>query len=518
MEYMNNIPKVLAMYLPQFHRVPENDRWWGEGFTEWVSARNAKPLFDGHYQPHIPLNENYYDLLDKKTMQWQTDLMHEYGVDGICMYHYWFQNGRRILEKPEQNLLKWKDIDMPFCLCWANESWARRWDNRSNITRKSLNIWQFDTECNECESILLQQAYGGYDQWKEHFDYLLPFFKDERYIRHNGCPLVLIYKPNEIKCLSEMILYWKKLAKESGLTDIYCVGLLCDEYTSDFLDACVLIEPITTIWSMYYDIVPDPIRKIDFDIFCKKSLEEKPKKWKTYFSGTVGYDDTPRRGLQGKGITNNTPEKFERYIYSLIKKNISYDNEFLFLNAWNEWGEGMHLEPDEKYGYAYLESVKHAKELVEKEIMTLEGGLEKSRIDYSTLESDRRDKHELYLNIMDQWMLLYENGRTISAYLGSFGYKRILVYGGGVLGRHLVEDLQRGGLDVVGIVDRNPDGIGLKNNKYRPEDQWPEYDCFIITSVFYKDEILHEISYERIHDCFSIDYIIDEILTSERLG
>ena len=127
--------KVIAMYLPQFHKVKENDEWWGDGFTDWVSARQAVPLFDDHYQPHIPQNRNYYDLTDKKTILWQAELMKKYGVDGVCMYHYWFKDGRKILEKPAENLLQWKDVNMPYCFCWANETWARSWSNIKG------NVW-----------------------------------------------------------------------------------------------------------------------------------------------------------------------------------------------------------------------------------------------------------------------------------------------------------------------------------------------------------------------------------------
>ena len=152
------IPKIISMYLPQFHRVKENDEWWGEGFTEWTAVKQADSLFDGHYQPRIPLNGNYYDLLDKETMQWQADLMKKYGIDGQCIYHYWFKEGRQILEKPAQNLLKWTDIDMPFCFCWANESWARTWSGLKNT-----NAWSAKQEPKkqgDHNGLLLEQYYG----------------------------------------------------------------------------------------------------------------------------------------------------------------------------------------------------------------------------------------------------------------------------------------------------------------------------------------------------------------------
>ena len=191
--------KVYAFYLPQLHRVPENDAWWGEGFTEWETAKKAEPLFPGHYQPHCPLGGKEYDLLDKSTFEWQADLMHQYGVDGLIFYHYWFEDGKRILEKPAENLLRWKEIEMPFCFGWANESWKRTWDRFS-----SGNVWcSSDKESVTDKQTLLCQKYGGERDWIEHFEYLLPFFKDERYIRIENRPVIYIYKPLDILCFQD---------------------------------------------------------------------------------------------------------------------------------------------------------------------------------------------------------------------------------------------------------------------------------------------------------------------------
>ena len=167
--------KVLAMYLPQFHRVKENDQWWGTGFTEWSAAKGAKKLYDGHYQPRIPQNQYYYNLLDKSVMQWQAELMRKYSVDGVCIYHYWFKDNRRILEKPAENLLKWKEVEMPFCFYWANVTWARTWSKLQNKTPWT-NAYE-PKDSNEVNGILLEQKYGGEEHWREHFEYLLPFFQ-----------------------------------------------------------------------------------------------------------------------------------------------------------------------------------------------------------------------------------------------------------------------------------------------------------------------------------------------------
>lgn len=196
--------KILAMYLSQYHRVKENDEWWGEGYTDWISTKRAVSLFKGHNEPRVPQDNNYYDLLSKETMIWQANLMHQYDIDGMCIYHYWFKDGYQILEKPAENLLQWKDINMPYCFCWANETWARTWANIPGA-----NSW-YDNEKAEIKdekAVLLEQQYGNYSDWKKHFEYLLPFFKDERYLRLEDKPIFLFYKPEEINCLTQMIYF-----------------------------------------------------------------------------------------------------------------------------------------------------------------------------------------------------------------------------------------------------------------------------------------------------------------------
>ena len=203
--------KILAMYLPQFHRVLENDEWWGNGFTDWVSAKKAKPLYEGHYQPHVPLGENYYNLLNKDVMVWQAELMKKYGVDGMCIYHYWFKDGRKILEKPAENLLQWKEIEMPFCFCWANETWARSWAQiqGANSWADMYEQYAADGSDQSQKAILLEQQYGEKKDWKKHFDYLNMFFRDERYIKIDDKPIFDFYKTADISCLDEMICYWQ---------------------------------------------------------------------------------------------------------------------------------------------------------------------------------------------------------------------------------------------------------------------------------------------------------------------
>ena len=198
--------KIIPLYLPQFHTIPENDEWWGKGFTEWVNVRDAKPLFEGHNQPRVPLNNNYYDLSDIETLKWQCRIAKEYGIYGFCMYHYWF-NGHLLLEKPMEMLLAHPEIDIKYCISWANHDWTDAW-KASNRQPKVLIAHNFDDE----------------KDWVDHFNYLLPFFKDPRYMTENNKPLMVIYIPNIIRKLKKMLDVWSQMARDNGfdgLTFIY---------------------------------------------------------------------------------------------------------------------------------------------------------------------------------------------------------------------------------------------------------------------------------------------------------
>ena len=190
--------KVIALYLPQFHQIPENDRWWGEGFTEWVNVKNARPLYSGHYQPREPLNKNYYDLNDIETIKWQCKIAREHGLYGFSFYHYWF-NGHLLLQKPMEMLLANKEIDINYCICWANHNWTDGWKSTGNAVN-TLIAHDFDNE----------------EDWVHHFDYMLQFFKDDRYIKENNKPLLTIYIPQIIGKLNKMLALWNDLAIANG--------------------------------------------------------------------------------------------------------------------------------------------------------------------------------------------------------------------------------------------------------------------------------------------------------------
>jgi hypothetical protein len=194
--------KIIPVYLPQFHRIPENDKWWGVGFTEWTNVKKARPLFSDHYQPRIPLNEFYYDLSEVETLRWQSNIANEYGIYGFCFYHYWF-NGKLLLERPIELLRTHGDIDIKYCISWANHNWENTWDASQGN-----------------EKILISHNFDDEDDWVAHFNYLLPYFRDGRYIVENNKPLLLILAPNIIPKLNKMLALWNKMAHDHGFDGI----------------------------------------------------------------------------------------------------------------------------------------------------------------------------------------------------------------------------------------------------------------------------------------------------------
>lgn len=351
--------KILAMYLPQYHQIPENDRWWGEGYTEWTAVKNAMPLYKDHYQPRIPLNDNYYDLSDKeaKAWKWQADLAREYGVDGFCVYHYWFKD-KQLLEKPLEILLEHKEIDIEYSICWANESWTKTW-------------YGLDTE------ILAEQLYGNKEDWLEHFNYLLKFFKDPRYIKIDNKPIVHIYRSSHIKELEEMLSCWNSEAKKEGFDGVYIIaanngGEL--ENREELIDAYYDFEPMHTlnhrmnrferlsygskIWfkMMFNKIFNTKIleRTVDAEKIVSISKRNVKKRSKPVYKGTFPmWDNTPRRSYKGMVFKKANPDLFRK---SLLQ--IRNHSDFIYINAWNEWGEGCYLEPDSYYKFEYLKVIK----------------------------------------------------------------------------------------------------------------------------------------------------------------
>ena len=357
--------KKFAFFLPQFHEIQENNEWWGEGFTEWTNVRKAVPLYEGHVQPKHPLNNNYYDLLDRKTVEWQTDLMHTYHVDGLIYYHYYFK-GKKLLEKPAENLLRWTDIDQPFFFCWANHSWFR-----SSQGSKQL---------------LIEQKYGDEKDWEEHFNYLLPFFKDPRYEKKDNKPLFLIFW-SDFAEKKQIFSYFEKRCRENGFNGIYLIEtfMFGREWPEDLYEFKANVATQTERILLREPTVSEKIYKKGLkDTFCnwqKKENSENIKENRECFADIIdsdvlydvidriepktseyihtiffGWDNTPRHGPWGRVKTPPSKACFMQAMDAL--KN----DEYVFINAWNEWAEGMMLEPTEENGYKYLEWIREWKE------------------------------------------------------------------------------------------------------------------------------------------------------------
>jgi lipopolysaccharide biosynthesis protein len=340
--------KIIAFYLPQYHQTPENDHWWGKGFTEWSNTRKARPLFTGHYQPREPYQEYYYDLTDPSARKWQTEIAKKHGIYGFCYYHYWFK-GKQLLQRPFNEVLHTGQPDFPFCLSWANETWTRAWDGVG--------------------SVLISQNYGNEKDWEEHFNYLLQAFLDKRYIRIQNKPIFLIYRPESIPCCEEMLNYWNKLANDVGLEGIYFIKTLNGFWYKEQkgFNASVEFEPMYTLRHDYpknRTILDFRPAYVDYDSVWNRITNRIPsnKDNKVIIPGAfVDWDNTARRGRQSLVFTGVTPVKFGRYLNIQIQKAKKvYNSDFLFINAWNEWGEGTYLEPDKKHGFGYLEEVKKA--------------------------------------------------------------------------------------------------------------------------------------------------------------
>lgn len=515
--------KTIAMYLPQFHKIRENDEWWGEGFTEWTSVKAAKKLIEGHQQPKEPLDDYYYNLLDKSTMKWQADLANKYGVYGFSFYHYWFKDGRRILEAPAENLLKWKDININFCFTWANETWARSW---SNISYK--NSWSEEYERNNEDSlepngILLEQKYQGEDQWKEHFRYLLPFFQDERYIKKDGCPVFIIFRPEIIPCLKDMIECWNEMASLNGFEKLFIMGATdMEDRDYDYLDGMMIREPNTSMIALNRN-KEGITYKSGISVYDNASLVKcnisRALTNRQYNSVYVNYDDTPRRGIKGKIIERVTPNKF----YQCLKENIVTclleKKDFIFINAWNEWGEGMYLEPDKINGYKFLEVHKKA---INESIKPFY----KLKLIYNKLKRRMRKKQDIeekvnenlelikyrnYFHVLNQWMLLKEDNKAISTFLLENGYQRIAIYGMGFMGKHLCEELKDSEITIEYAIDIKARIMNYDFPIVEPDDDLKPVDVIIVTVTFDYENISSLLKEKTSYSIISLEKIIAEM-------
>ncbi len=345
---------MIAFHLPQFHPTPENDRWWGKGFTEWTNVARAKPLFPGHVQPRVPADLGFYDLRLPEARHAQAEMAREYGIEGFCYYLYWF-GGRRILERPVNEILKSGEPDFPFCLCWANHSWSSVWDGT--------------------DQTLIEQVYPGWDDHAAHFDWLLGAFTDPRYIKLDGKPVFLIYVPDAIPDVQKVMDFFRKRADEAGLPGLHIVGVSHREQGWDprtrGMDACVMqVLPkldgriprryLSTKLKLMMEKEDVKLTIWDYEEFMPSLLRTNRVSFPDYPVVLPGWDNTPRSGKRGLVLQGSTPELFARHLREAIGRVADYEPEqrLVFLKAWNEWAEGNYVEPDQTWGHAYLDVIR----------------------------------------------------------------------------------------------------------------------------------------------------------------
>jgi len=351
---MEKIARVIAFYLPQFHPIPENDEWWGRGFTEWTNTAKAKPMFRGHYQPHVPADLGFYDLRVPETRIAQAEMAKEYGIEAFCYYHYWFA-GKRLLERPFNEVLKSGEPNFPFCLCWANQSWTGIWYGAP-------------------DRVLIEQSYPGEEDHRAHFYALLQAFGDNRYMTVDGKPLFLVYRPRDLPGAKKMTDLWREMAQKSGLKDLYLVGVspntswIPKEYG---FDAFVMDrlpgrrewisrrKPIKWLIKRFQEKRGLPTiysyKEVSLDL-----IGEKIAGVESFPCLIHNWDNTPRSGPNGVVLHGSTPELFKSQVKKAINiiRDKPVEQKIIFAKSWNEWAEGNHMEPDLKFGKAYLEVIR----------------------------------------------------------------------------------------------------------------------------------------------------------------
>jgi lipopolysaccharide biosynthesis protein len=338
--------RLLAFYLTQFHPTPENDEWWGRGFTEWTNTTKAAPLFPGHYQPHLPADLGFYDLRLRQSRRDQISMAKENGIDGFCYHYYWFSK-QRILNEPLDDMLADPGSDMPFCLCWANENWTRRWDAAEH-------------------EILIAQKYLPTDDLDFIKD-LLPIFEDKRYIRIDNSPFLIVYRPQHLPDARKTVKIWRDYCRSEGLGEIHICAAMTHgnwdykqygfdsgvEFPPHNLDGISMVTDLETNSHFEGHIVD---YKSIADIYLARSYSKELNGFRTVFPS---WDNTARRGHRGFITLNGTPENYSHWLSEavrLTKRDFPNSERLVFINAWNEWAEGCHLEPDRKYGRKFLEA------------------------------------------------------------------------------------------------------------------------------------------------------------------
>lgn len=344
--------RIISFYLPQFHSIPENNLWWGDGFTEWTNVKPAQPQFHGHYQPHVPIDLGYYNLLNKNTQVRQITLAKEYGVYGFCFYFYWFA-GKMLLETPVLNYLKDPALDLPFCLCWANENWSRRWDGMDH-------------------EILIAQSYSASDDIN-FITHIRQYLESGKYIRYEGKPLVVVYRPKLLPDAKATAYRWREWCRNNGVGEIHLA----------YVQSFEKVDPAVYGFDSAIEFPPSqfPQRKInpqsvmgldpkfeghiiDYPSLCRKDHDYKDEGYRLFRGSCPSWDNTARRKERGIIVKGSSPFHYLQWLRNAIAASLldprQGDEPMVFINAWNEWAEGAHLEPDERFGYAYLDATKMA--------------------------------------------------------------------------------------------------------------------------------------------------------------
>ena len=362
------IARVIAFYLPQFHPIPENDLWWGKGFTEWTNVKKATPLFRGHQQPRVPGGLGYYDLRDENVRNAQAELAKSSGIEAFCYWHYWFGNGKRILELPFREVLESGRPDFPFCLCWANESWTGVWHGAPG-------------------RILIEQTYPGKEDQQQHFNAIFPALRDPRYVRVNGKPIFLIYKPTNLPNVDSFINHWRQLALEAGFSGLFFAAMennvneksllhfdaVLNHGPGDYLDAFPMKKIISrgvrrALGGKIAEFFPEKLSRLirqparyDYADVIKHAFKKLPRNERHLPCILAGWDNTPRSKHRGVIFENFSPDLFRDFLKKAIERVACNSPEFrlIFVKAWNEWAEGNYLEPDLEMRTALLDVIRN---------------------------------------------------------------------------------------------------------------------------------------------------------------
>lgn len=354
--------RVIAFYLPQFHPIQENDAWWGPGFTEWTNVVRAKPLFSGHEQPIVPGELGFYDLRLPETRLAQAKLAADHGVEGFCYWHYWF-GGRRVLERPFNEVLTTGEPDFPFCLGWANHSWkGKSW---SGVKQR------------DADRLLIAQTYPGEADDRAHFAYLLDAFRDPRYMKVDGKPIFVIFRPTDMPDPKLRFELWRQLAREAGLDGLYIIGINALDYANPEalgLDA-VIMSMLTAMheddllarrlsrfaWRVRKKLFAGGPRIVEYRDAIQHLVTRLDRfSCEAYPCVYPNWDNTPRKGRGGLVLAHSTPDLFARHMRSAIEKMGSrpLEHKLVFVKSWNEWAEGNFLEPCARWGRGYLEALR----------------------------------------------------------------------------------------------------------------------------------------------------------------